>query len=64
MLTVHLQVEEALREQETTGVGAMQDKLLALQDEISDARDKLRASEARIAQNLKRVDELKSEAVS
>uniref|UniRef100_A0A7S3QM46 Rieske domain-containing protein n=1 Tax=Dunaliella tertiolecta TaxID=3047 RepID=A0A7S3QM46_DUNTE len=57
-------VEEALYEQETTGVGAMQSKLLGLQDEISEARDKLRTSEARVAQNLKRVDELKAEAAS
>lgn len=57
-------VEEALQEQETTGVGAMQQKLLGLQGEINDARDKLQASEARVAQNLKRVDELKAEAVS
>jgi len=58
------QVEEALYEQETTGVGAMQSKLLGLQEEIGEASNKLRASEARVAQNLKRVDELKAEAVS
>jgi len=57
------QVEEALREQETTGVGAMQAKLLGLQEEINEARSRLQVSQARVELNLQRVDELKAEAV-
>ena len=57
-------MEEALLEEETTGVAAMQSKLLDLQDAIDDAREKLQGSQERVEQNLRRVNQLKAEAVS
>ena len=62
----HTQVEEALSEEELghTGVGSMQTKLLELQEEIDVARGKLHMTQSRVEENLKRVSELREEAVS
>lgn len=59
-------VEAALSEeaQQTMGVGALQGKLLGLRQEVDIAAEKLKTTQARVDQNLKRVSELKAEAAA
>ncbi|GFH11330.1 rieske domain-containing protein, partial [Haematococcus lacustris] len=59
-------VEEALsdEEQQRTGVGALQAKLLELQRQVNEASSKLQQTQSRVEQNLHRVNELKAEAAA
>uniref|UniRef100_A0A7S0RR27 Rieske domain-containing protein n=1 Tax=Chlamydomonas leiostraca TaxID=1034604 RepID=A0A7S0RR27_9CHLO len=57
-------VEEALMEsnQGRTSVHAMQKKLMSLQQEVEQAANKLATTQAKVEQNLRRVNQLKAEA--
>jgi septal ring factor EnvC (AmiA/AmiB activator) len=60
-----VQVEESLSDdrQSRSSVSSLQKKLLELQQEVNAASEKLAATQARVEQNLQRVNELKAEAV-
>mmetsp|Transcript_7065 Transcript_7065/g.12060 ORF Transcript_7065/g.12060 Transcript_7065/m.12060 type:complete len:654 (-) Transcript_7065:1149-3110(-) len=59
-------VEEALSEDATqrTSVGSLQKKLLALQENVDAAAQRLNSTQKRVEQNLARVNELKVEAAA
>ncbi|GIL85233.1 hypothetical protein Vretimale_10723 [Volvox reticuliferus] len=59
-------VEEALTEEtrERTAVGELQEQLQHLQLQVQEAEERLKLTQARVEQNLNRVDELKAEAVA
>ncbi len=61
-----VQVEEALTEEarERTAVGDLREQLQVLQRQVQEAQERLRLTQARVEQNLNRVNELKAEAVS
>lgn len=65
-LAVVLQVEEALSDDLTqqTSVYGLQQKLMDLQKEVDTAANKLANTQSRVDLNLKRINELKAEAVS
>lgn len=64
--TFALQVEEALSEEarERTAVGDLKEQLQQLQQQVQEAQERLKLTQARVEQNLQRVNELKAEAVS
>ena len=57
---VHATSEEA---KETASVGVMQEQLRALQADVDAASRRLAVTRARVEMNMKRVDELRAEAV-
>jgi chlorophyllide a oxygenase len=65
VLVYFVQVEESLSDdrQSRSSVASLQKKLLELQQEVNAASEKLAATQARVEQNLQRVNELKAEAV-
>jgi hypothetical protein len=60
-----LQVNEALSDEarESKSVGQLRDQLTDIQVEVEAASTRLALTKARVAQNLRRVDQLKAEAV-
>ncbi|GLI60511.1 hypothetical protein VaNZ11_002675 [Volvox africanus] len=59
-------VEEALTEEtrERTAVGELREQLQNLQLQVQEAQERLKLTQARVEQNLNRVNELKAEAVT